>query len=181
MWEAIVDTCCIINLYATGELAAFLQDSPMRFYIARAAWAESLFIRFPDVDGDPARERIDLGRLASQGLITVTEPGESKEIELYVQLAAQLDDGEAMGLAIAKVRNWVLATDDRKARRLAATLGVRVVTTPELMQRWANDAGMPRAKLTSLLKRIEHAARFVPAEDAPGYEWWVELAGDDAG
>jgi hypothetical protein len=62
---------------------------------------------------------------------------------------------------------------------IALTLDVRVVTTPELMQRWGEKSRIPRAKLIGMLRRIERAARFVPAADVPGYEWWSKLAGDE--
>ncbi len=177
MGEAIVDACCFINLYATGEMAAFLGESSWTFYIARAALAESLFIRSHDAEGNPTREPIDFAHLISPGLITITEIGDANEIELYVQLAAELEDGEAMGLAIAKVRGWVLATDDRKANRLANKLGVKVLTTPELLQDWAKCMKVPQTKLGAMLRRVESSARFVPAADAPGHAWWSELVG----
>ena len=40
--------------------------------------------------------------------------------------AVDLDDGEAMALAIAAVREWCLATDDVAARKTASQLGVTV-------------------------------------------------------
>jgi len=172
MGEVIVDTCCLINLYATAELGTFLKDLSWPFYIARAALAEAIFIRIQDVDGDLISDPIDVRSFTSHGLITVADVEGAEEVELYVQLAAALEDGEAMGLAIAKVRSWALATDDRKARRLASKLGVKVLTTPELMQSWESVANITRSKMASMLKQIEFGARFAPADDAPGYDWW---------
>ncbi len=95
-----------------------------------------------------------------------------------MRLAGDLDDGEAMALAIARLRGWTLATDDRKAKRFADDLDVPVVTTPELMQRWAKASKIRPAKLRTLLSNIQHCARFVPAEDAPGYDWWTDAIGE---
>ena len=112
-----------------------------------------------------------------EGLLTRVDVRGADEVALYVRLASDLDDGEAMALAIAKQRGWTLATDDRKAKRFARDLGIPVVTTPELMERWAKAGKMRPEKLRTLLRSIESGARFVPGEDAPGYEWWMAQAG----
>ena len=53
-----------------------------------------------------------------------------KKTAIAVEFAAQIDDGEASCLAIAKSRGWLVATDDRKAIRLAVKSGISVITTP---------------------------------------------------
>jgi predicted nucleic acid-binding protein len=98
-------------------------------------------------------------------------------VEFYVEFAADLDDGEAMALAIARARAWLLATDDRKARRRAVESGVSIVTTPELMKRWADSSRVPAEEIRSALERIQARARFVPAPDFPEYEWWTARLG----
>ncbi|MCH7925462.1 MAG: AAA family ATPase, partial [Planctomycetes bacterium] len=45
MPDAIVDACCFINLYATGDLRGFLTQLAWQWHIPSAALAESLFIR----------------------------------------------------------------------------------------------------------------------------------------
>jgi len=177
MPDAIIDACCFINIYATGELRGFLQGSAWGWHIPSAALAESLFIRVTSDKGDDAREPIMPEPYINENLITLVEVGGADEAELYVRLAGDLDDGEAMALAIAKSRGWTLATDDRKAKRFASDLDVPVVTTPELMQRWAMASKIRPAKLKRLLSNIQNCARFVPAEDAPCYDWWTGAVG----
>ncbi|MCH7994369.1 MAG: hypothetical protein IIB57_07990 [Planctomycetes bacterium] len=177
MPDAIVDACCFINLYATGDLRGFLTQLAWQWHIPSAALAESLFIRKVSDEDDEKREPIDAQPYFDESLITLVDVGGADEAELYVRLAGDLDDGEAMALAIAKQRGWTLATDDRKAKRFASDLGVPVVTTPELMQRWAKASKMRPAKLRTLLRNIESGARFAPGEDAPGYEWWTAQVG----
>lgn len=172
MTDAIVDACCFINVYATGELREFLAGSEWTWHISRAALAESLYIRVPTEEHDLVREPIEPKPYLDEGLIALAEPTTPDELELYVHLAAQLDDGEAMALAIAAQRGWTLATDDRKANRIADDLGVAVVTTPELMERWAVAANLQPAQIQRLLRDIELRARFSPAAGAPGYAWW---------
>ena len=178
MPNAIIDACCFINIYATGELRGFLKDSAWGWHIPTAALAESLFIRATGDEDDDKREPIEPQPYLDENLITLVEVGDTDEAELYVRLAGDLDDGEAMALAIARLRGWTLATDDRKAKRFADDLDVPVVTTPELMQRWAKASKIRPAKLRTLLSNIQHCARFVPAEDAPGYDWWTDAIGE---
>ncbi len=178
MPDAIVDACCFINLYATGDLRGFLTESPWKWHIPSAALAESLYIRVTTDEGDGTREPIEPHPYIDERLITLVDVADAGETELYVRLAGNLDDGEAMALAIAKLRGWTLATDDRKARRLAGDLGVPVVTTPELVQQWVKVAKMRPAKVKELLRRIEFGARFIPADSAPGYDWWTAALGE---
>jgi predicted nucleic acid-binding protein len=83
-----------------------------------------------------------------------------------------LDDGEAACLAIAKVRGWTLATDDRKGRREAGALGVPVVTTPELVKRWADATKADDEAVAKVLKAIQDFARFFPHKTMPLHPWW---------
>lgn len=174
MPEAIVDACCLINLYATGEFDGFLRATDFTWHVPSAAVAESLYICTTNEKGQPDREPIRLQTFVGSGLIDVCAPQTTEEIALYVQLAADLDDGEAMALAVAGPRGWMLATDDRKARRFADQLTVPVMTTPELMKRWAAVAGFDPSTIRRLLHNIEERGRFVPAEKAPAFDWWTE-------
>ena len=178
MADAIIDACCFINIYATGDLRGFLRESAWDWHIPSAALVESLYIRVTRDQDDEKREPIEPQPYINESLITLVEVGGADEAELYVRLAGDLDDGEAMALAIAKLRGWTLATDDRKAKRFAGNLRVPVVTTPELMQRWAKASKIRPAKLKTLLSNIQNNARFAPAEDAPGYDWWTDAIGD---
>ena len=178
MPDAIVDACCFINLYATGDLRGFLTGLAWQWHIPSAALAESLFIRVVSDEGDDQRELIEPQPYIDENLITLVDVGDAGEAELYVRLAGDLDDGEAMALAIAKLRGWMLATDDRKAKRFADNFGVPAITTPELMEHWAKEGEMRPAKLRTLLRNIQSGARFAPAEDAPGYDWWTAAIGE---
>jgi predicted nucleic acid-binding protein len=177
MADAIIDACCFINLYATDDIRGFLTASGWDWHIPRAVLAESLYVRTRGADGKESRERVEANPYIAENLIRVVEVEKGEEVNLYVQLASELDDGEAMALAIARVRSWVLATDDRKARRFATDLGVQVVGTPELIKQWAMAANILPSTIKALLANVEFGARFVPPESAPGYEWWVAHAG----
>jgi predicted nucleic acid-binding protein len=176
MKEAIVDACCFINLYATGDFHGFLAGSKWSWHIAEAALAESLYIRVTTDDGDERREPIVAKSYIDAGLITIVDVQSAEEIELYVRLAGSLDDAEAMALSLAKSRNWILATDDRKARRFAEDFEIAVIGTPELIEKWAKRERMARSKVRELLVNVQRGARFFPPQDSPAFAWWSTYA-----
>ena len=180
MEEAIVDACCLINLYATGDIRGFLSEVAWSWHMPSAALAESLYIRVSDDDGDDRREAIEPQACIDEGLLASVDVQNLEEADLYVRLASDLDDGEAMALAIAKLRGWTIATDDRKAIRFSGNLRVPVVTTPELIQLWVKAIHMPSTRVKTHLRRIESGARFSPAEDAQGYDWWTAAVSGDS-
>jgi hypothetical protein len=84
-----------------------------------------------------------------------------------------------MTLAIAHGRGLAAATDDRKARRIAAERygsSLVLVRTTEILRAWVQVSSVDDATLRGVLKRIELVARFRPANDDPLREWW-EAAG----
>lgn len=68
----------------------------------------------------------------SQGWLKATDPGPT-EYPVMEGLLDVLGRGEASCLAIAKQRQWVLATDDRKARQFATAMAVQVTGTIGLL------------------------------------------------
>ena len=176
MADGVIDTCCLINLLAVGGLRTWLPLLGLRWHVPSAVMGEALFLRATDAARKPVKEPVDLRPLVADGVLSVCGVEFAEETALYVRLAAGLEDGEAMALALAKCRNWLLATDDRKCRRLAAELGVPVVTTPELMKRWADVASPTPDGLAAALRRIQDSARFVPSDDSPLQDWWLRGA-----
>ncbi len=173
MNEIVVDACCFINLYATGDVCTLLKDLSWTCYLPQVSMNEAIYVRGKDEHGEIVHTAIDVQDLLHKGLIQSTGIEGSEEANLYVRLASDLDDGEAMAMAIAKQRGWQLATDDRKARRLARDLDVMVATTAEIMRKWADSVKPTAAKVAQVLRNIEFGARFAPAENMPEYAWWT--------
>ena len=96
------------------------------------------------------------------------------EAELYIEIAARIgDDGESMGLAIAKCRGRSVLTDDKKARRIANELGVVVMGTSDVMKQWSEVVNPPAAELSLVLEAIERFANYRPGRGAGHFDWWV--------
>ena len=67
------------------------------------------------------------------------------------------------GSAEALTRGWRLATDNRKAIRLAGEAGVSVLTTAEVMRRWVETLDPSAAEVATALVAIRERARFLPS------------------
>ena len=89
----------------------------------------------------------------------------------FVTYAAAIDDGEAMCLAIAEARAYILVTDDRKATRLAKELGVRTLSTAAIVREWAHTKSAEAIAI--VINSIEKRARFRPPDDDSDSGWWL--------
>lgn len=177
--DVVLDTCCLVNLAAIDGTLDCLASFGLIWYVPIAVQTEGVFIRVA-ADGREVK-RIDLTSSVTKGAVQICSPADDAEHALYVELALNLGDGEAMALAIAKNRGWKVATDDRKARNKADAIGVSVVTTPELVQRWASDSPRSKAEVAMALRRVETLARFSPAENSPAAKWWRQLLEENLG
>ncbi len=181
MADEIVDACCIINLYtACDDFCSVLQAAGGRFHVPRIVVEESLYVHRPDEEDEHniIKENIDLSVALKARLVEICDLTTTQEKGLFVRFASELDDGEAACLAIAQARGWTVATDDRKARRLALESGILVVSTPELIKRWACAERIEDMEVGRVLQRIRDFARFVPRRGSVLYEWWMERLGE---
>jgi hypothetical protein len=172
----VLDACCLINLAAASALETWLGDLGHRWMLPEAVLNEAIFLRGSSADGgDPdGPEPTELTPHIASGLLTVVQPETERELTAYVDFARDLDDGEAMALAIAQCRGWQLATDDRKAMRLARKAAVPVLTTPTVVKLWVDALGPSAAELRATLVAIRDRARFLPGGRDPLCDWWME-------
>jgi predicted nucleic acid-binding protein len=177
--DVVLDTCCLVNLAAIDGTLDCLESFELIWYVPTAVQTEGVFIRAAADSREV--QRIHLEASITKGVVQICSPTDDVENTLYVELALSLGDGEAMALAIAKNRGWKVATDDRKARNKADAVGVSVVTTPELVKRWASDTARSSSEVAMALRRIETLARFSPAENSPAAKWWRDLLNENPG
>ncbi|MHB1559169.1 MAG: hypothetical protein ACYC61_17080 [Isosphaeraceae bacterium] len=175
MPAVILDACGALNLYASGRFVSILSSLGHEWYIPSAVERESQQYRQPD-PADPDRLialPIDLAPAIRAGVLRRCDCEGDEETELYVELAARIDDGESMGLAIARCRGWSILTDDKKARRIAKELGVPVLETTRVVWQWAQIVKPGGDELATVLRAIERFASFRPGRGAEHYEWWT--------
>src|ERR1700728_4622180 len=164
----LVDTCTLINLQASGETQLLLRALRERCMVCDVVSRESIFLWAEQKDLPP--QRIDLAPFFQAKILHACQAESPEEEALYVALAAELDDGEALSLAISSVRGFGLATDDRKARRIAKEIGsVPLYSTVEIVR--AVDP-LSDEKLREMIRLIEFRGRFVPHPSMPLSDWW---------
>jgi hypothetical protein len=174
---AAIDACCLIDLLASGEGEAILRASGFTWHLPSAVRSEVRYRRLHD-PAQPGRVitvPADLTGFIASGLLPVCDPENQQELDRYTHYATVFrSDGESMCLALAERRGWIVATDDRKAIRIAKQTGLTVVSCPELVKAWADALTPDRAALLRVLRDIQLLAQFKPNPSIPKYQWWVD-------
>ena len=130
----------------------------------------------PGKPGSYLNVPVDLTPFFTSGLLTPCQPDDPHEQARFVHYAAQFrSDGEAMCLALAESRGWPVATDDRKAIRVAQQAGLTVVSCPELVKAWADATRPDPATLVQVLTDIQTLAQFRPNSTMPESAWWLSV------
>lgn len=173
----LLDACCLLNLYASRQIAAIVSDYPARFAITARVAAEAGYLRRGGT-GDDADERgpLDLEPLLTTGLLTIWQIESRAEAASFIDFAAALDDGEAETCALAHHRAAIVATDDRKARRLCGQHDppLTLRSTLDIVQGWATTNTIAPTSVAEALRDIRDRARFIPNRNDPLRPWWDE-------
>ncbi|MCI0738752.1 MAG: hypothetical protein L0Y72_06895 [Gemmataceae bacterium] len=177
MPDAVIDACCLIDLLASGHAEGVLRASGHTWHLPSSVQAEVKYCRQHDTTepGSFLLIPADLSGLISLDVLTVCAPENQSELDLFTHYATIFrSDGESMTLAIAKQRDWIVATDDRKAIRVARQEGLTVMSCPEMVKAWANATVPGQALLNRVLLDIQVLAQFRPNSTMSGYQWWVD-------
>lgn len=172
----LLDACVLINLLASEELVSILNISHKEFKICTVVKKESFYLRTDDSE-DQVFTLANLDSLVESGALTICDVEDEIEEELYVDYSSQLGDGEAMSIAIAQARGYILATDDRKAQRIflaSVNNSDRLISTSELIRTWAELTGISADRLKKALLNIQHRANFIPRRIDPNFQWWID-------
>jgi hypothetical protein len=176
----VIDTCCLIDLLASGQIEAILRDTGFDWHLPAGVRDEIQYVRQydPARPGGVLRVPADLNPHIVSGLLTLCQADDVQEQARFVYYAAQFrSDGEAMCLALAESRRWPVATDDRKAIQVAVKAGLTVLSCPELVKAWAVATKPDRATLVQVLTDIQTLAQFRPNPSMPESEWWYQQLG----
>lgn len=173
--HTLLDACAVLSLYATGHLAEILGTMNGPVSIADLVVKEALFIR-QILDGEVEHERVNLVPFIELGLLDVVDANTEQELLTFIDLAVDLDDGEAMSAALALQRNCVLVTDDRKAERLLDGR-VHMRSTLDVIRNWAEVQQIPEADLRAALTGVDQRG-YRPASRHALYEWWEDVMSD---
>ena len=175
----ILDASCLLNLYATGRMMEIAAALPWELAVVDYVMErEALYVRTMGVKAEEETVPVDLSPLIEEGLLLVMRMETPGEEASFVELAAVLDDGEAMTGAVALNRGHSVAIDDRKARRVLGekSPGMGLVSTLELMRQWGESAQVQ--EVGHALRAMQHGARYIPGQRDPLYAWWRDMMED---
>lgn len=172
----IIDACVLLNIIATGIVQEILNVVAQNSTICILVKDESLYLR--NEEDISELESIDIDDLVNQNIIQICDCETINEQQLFVNLAATLDDGEAMSLAIALSRNWHLATDDKKARRIFTENSQDnqlLISTSDLIKEWVECENIDDLTIKSILLKVERKASFRPSKSDINLQWWNNI------
>ena len=173
----LLDASCLLNLCATDRLLEIAAALPWQLAVVDYVMEqEVLYVRTIGAhEEQEGTVPVDLSPLIDEGLLLVMRLETLSEEASFVELAAVLDDGEAVTGAIALNRGHLVAIDDRKARRVLGEKApwMRLVSTPELMRQWS--ASVPVQEVSHALRAMQHRASYVPGQWDPLHAWWRDM------
>lgn len=177
----VLDACVLLNLYATDRLQDAASTLGVRFVIVPEVAREALFV-WPSAASGIGKERVpvDLGELKHLGCLIVQALETDDEKARFVELAAEMHDGEAASCTLSLERRLPLVTDDPKALRLMAARRAdpAPMTTPDLLFKWFERADLEWLDRCKIIRMIENRASYWPPRKHPLYDWWWEFASD---
>lgn len=188
MTEVVVDTSVLINLLASRSLlvgpedAASVQKRKQRQMreagyrlVVPAIVAEELRYVMED-DPDDAektvKKSIDLNDYCDSEILSLLSTLGADENVRFVDLSIELDDGEAACLAVAQTRGLVLATDDRKGRRIANELDVPLLGTAKLIRTWVEANEVEAVDIRRMILDVQQLGSWQPRNSDPDANWW---------
>jgi predicted nucleic acid-binding protein len=166
--DILLDACVAINLIASRRRIEIGRACRARFLVVREVANETTGL--PSDVPDAAT-----GDIAQAGDFAVVEMTTDEQAD-FVELASEVDDGEAATLAVARHRRLRLATDDRAALRLIARQDpeIQVARTSSLIREWAERSSVPASEVAAALARVETDAQFSPPRSDPNATWWTD-------
>ena len=172
----MLDACAVVNLWACRRMAEIVAVVNGRVAVTEVVRDEAQYVLAGGAGPEALeREPVDLVPLITDGALDVIATADEDELLTFVDLTRQLDDGEAMTLAIALHRSGMIVTDDRKAIRVASEIGVPMLTSLDLVKRWSEQALVALPELRRTLGDVRERGRFEPSRQHPLRQWWMEV------
>ena len=134
MPEIFFDCCCISNFALSDSLFILENLFSKSAHITNFVSAE-IMRGIQQGHGDLEKITEALG----EGWLREVVIKGKKEKSIYEALSVSLGLGEASSIAVAKVREFIFACDDRVARREAGLLGVKLTGTIGLLKKSVTD------------------------------------------
>lgn len=170
-----LDACSLINLYASGQLGALAAQQGRPFLLVPTVVAEAGWVYSRSGTERGERIPINLEPLKAQQQVEVIRPTAAMTAH-FLQLAADLDDGEAMTIAaVLETEGAGVVTDDEAALNYLGALGRCPVSTSLAMLRDVLAEATPETCREAVLN-LRLCARYVPSPRHPNIDWWKQHA-----
>ena len=169
----LLDACAVVNLYATRRMGAILVANGGTFAVVDVVAREAQNV-YRGGSGEDARERepVALQRLLDEGLLSVLSTDDEEELLTFIDLSAEIDQGEAMTAALAIHRGCVVVTDEHKASRILAARGVPLRTSLDLVRVWSEGTTVTHEMLRAALVDLRQRGNYDPPRAHPLRSWW---------
>ena len=149
MPEIIFDNCVLSNFALSGSLNIIKRLYANHSYITDFVMAENIKGLLKGYKGlSKIKEAIRERWLKEVTLKSVEEK------TFFESLSVSLGFGEASSIAVAKIRGFVFACDDKAARKEAALLGVRLTGTVGILIKAVRKRIIDRDKANEILHRM---------------------------
>jgi predicted nucleic acid-binding protein len=174
----VIDACCVLNLLATRReidmvfaLDLHLLDTPQSSGEPVTLWTP------PDSQGQRKKEPASTEPLRLAGLLETLPLDGEPLIDAFVATAAYIKDTDASCIALAGVLKLPLATDDRKARRLARDLfpAIDLVTTLDLLAGAEEALAWSAEELATVASNLRWRGNFAPPRKDPRCTWYEDI------
>jgi len=161
MPEVVFDCCVISNFALSGPLTVLLSMYSGTSYITNFVSAEiSRGIQNGHGELASVKEALKNGWLKEITLET------DEEKALQEKLSVSLGFGEASSIAVAKMRGYVFASDDKVARREANLLGIPLTGTLGILAKSVNKSIITMNTADSYLKKMTAHGFYSPVNSA---------------
>jgi predicted nucleic acid-binding protein len=178
----VLDTCCILNFYASGNFLEILEAIPAQVVVTEVVRAQELktLQRLGSEENEGA---IYFEKAVKKGLISIVDFESEAEAETFINYTSQMrDEGESATFAIAFHREWSVATDDKRAIsflkkeaphiQIGSTLEAILRRRGSANEHWAKTTNIDSATLKAALSAIRVKARYQPPRNHPLLSWW---------
>ena len=161
-----------MNLLATDQSSDIL--TTRRILLAPRVLAEALFIYSDEIRS--RRTPIDEPLMRTAQINYEKTSLSNQETISAVHFAQTLGDGEAESLAIALHRSIPILTDDVGAIKVAASQGITVITTLDLIKERSEIVSS--AETAAMLKRMQKCANYSVPRSHHLRDWFLAAADD---
>jgi predicted nucleic acid-binding protein len=170
----VLDTCCILNFYASGKFLEILEAIPAQIVVTEVVRSQELKT-LQVLENEESKGAIYFEKAVKEDLISIVDFESEAEAETFINYMAQMkDEGESATFAIAFHREWAVATDDKRAISFLKKEAphIQIVSTLEVIEHWSEKSNIDSATLKTALSEIRVKARYQPPRNHPLLSWW---------